>query len=116
MGEGINLAVKNVESESLVVFYLLSVYYCFDLGYPALYGLLYVVDQLCFQVKVDVMEIKAKKKKKGKGVPASWTKFLKLFNGFLKKKGKGNVQEDCEDEELNNTDSQFDSSFLESQF
>ncbi len=70
-GISFSMEVSNVVDALL---YLLSVYFVFDVKYPALYGLLYVVDCFCIQT------IPPKKKTR---VPACWTSFLKNFNMFM---------------------------------
>lgn len=47
-GNGVSFSVNNLEKEAFVFLNLLSVYFCFDIDYPACYSILPLLEHLCF--------------------------------------------------------------------
>lgn len=68
-----NIAVKSMGE---AMFNLLSLYYVFDHNYPAVYGILLLLERYCLCNKGSGVRGK-------KGDPSSWRKFTNNFESFL---------------------------------
>jgi hypothetical protein len=68
-----NIAVKSMGD---AMFNFLSLYYVFDRHYPAVYGVLLLLEYYCRRNKGSPIRGK-------KGDPSNWRKFINNFEGFL---------------------------------
>ena len=100
-GCNINFTI-DVKDEAHSLLYLLAVYYCFDLAYPASYGLMYLIDTYCLDHEDEKSSSlkKAKSPKIKTKIPACWTKFLKIFKIFQDREVFDGEQHDDESSQL----------------
>lgn len=97
-GSGVSYTVEGIEGNiSVILLNILSMYYTFDICYPALYGILKVVDDLCLKVfhRCSEESPQPKRRRIGQGktrsrletkkTPDCVSKFLKSYFAFLDK-------------------------------
>ena len=76
--------IEGIKCESEVFFNLFSLYYIFDVKYPACYSLMTLLDMLC--LSSNQTGVKPPPKKKPPSVPSKLGKFVKSFQEFRSQK------------------------------
>lgn len=88
-GHGVSYSVNNLNSDECVFLNLFAVYYCFQINYPAMYGILPILRQLCLSVKTPPVNPPTKKGKRLKAhvdnekMCGATKEYFEKFQNFL---------------------------------